>query len=75
MIKVLEQAIEKIRNLPEDRQADAAEILEQMVADEGSIFAIPEEDRAAVLDGLEQLKRGEFASDDDMTALWKKCGL
>ena len=75
MIKVLEQAIEKIRNLPEDRQADAAEILEQMAAEEGSVLKVPEEDRAAVLEGLEQLKRGDFASDDGMSALWKKCGL
>jgi hypothetical protein len=32
MIKVLEQAIEKIRGLPEDRQAYAAEVLEQIAA-------------------------------------------
>jgi predicted transcriptional regulator len=75
MIKMLEQAIEKIRNLPEDRQADAAEILEQMAADDGSVFKVPKDDRAAIAEGLEQLKRGEFASDDDMSALWKKCGL
>jgi hypothetical protein len=75
MIKMLEQAIEKIRNLPEDRQADAAEILEQMAADEGSVFKVPEEDRAAVLEGLEQLKRGDFASEEEMAALGTKCSL
>lgn len=75
MIKVLEQAIEKIRNLPEDRQADAAEVLEQIAAAGGDVFRVAEDDRAAVLEGLEQLKRGEFATDEDMAALWKKCGL
>jgi predicted transcriptional regulator len=33
------------------------------------------EHRAAVLEGLEQAERGEYASDDEMAALWKKCGL
>lgn len=75
MIKVLEEAIEKIRKLPEDRQADAAELLEQIAATGGDMFQVPEDDRAAVLEGLEQLKRGEFATDNEMAALWKKCGL
>jgi predicted transcriptional regulator len=39
------------------------------------VFAVPEEHRAAVLEGLKQAERGEFVSDDEMTALWKKCGL
>jgi DNA-binding protein H-NS len=75
MIKVLEEAIEKIRKLPEDRQADAAEVLEQIAANGSDVFQVPENDRAAVLEGLEQLKRGAFATDEDMAALWKKCGL
>jgi predicted transcriptional regulator len=36
---------------------------------------VPDEHRAAVLEGLEQAERGEFASDHEMAALWKKCGL
>ncbi len=75
MIKVLEQAIEKIKELPEDRQAYAAEVLEQIVAAGGGVFEVLEDHRAAVLEGLEQARRGEFVSDEEMAALWKKCGL
>ena len=38
-------------------------------------FIVPEEHRAAVLEGLRQAERGEYASDAEMVALWKKCGL
>jgi predicted transcriptional regulator len=38
-------------------------------------FVMPEEHRAAVFEGLAQAERGEFASDEEMAALWKKCGL
>lgn len=72
MIKVLEQAIEKIKKLPEDRQAIAAEVLEQIAAGGGDLFVVPEEDRAAVLEGLEQAKRGEFASDAEVDAVLGK---
>jgi predicted transcriptional regulator len=75
MTKVLEDAIEKVRKLPEDRQAYVAEVLEQIAAAGSDVFAVPEEHRAAVLEGLEQAERGEFISDDEMAALWKKCGL
>ena len=75
MNQVLEDAIEKVRKLPADRQAYVAEILEQIVAAGDDVFVVPEEHRAAVLEGLEQARRGESASDEEMSALWKKCGL
>lgn len=75
MTKVLEDVIEKVRRLPEDRQAYVAEVLEQIVANDGDLFVVPDEHRAAVLEGLEQAARGEFATDQEMAALWKKCGL
>ena len=75
MIKVLKEAIEKVKRLPEDRQAYAAEVLEQIAAQQGGVFEVPDEHIAAVMEGLEQAERGEFASDEEMAALWKKCGL
>jgi hypothetical protein len=75
MTKVLEDAIEKVRRLPEDRQAYVAEVLEQIAAAGSDVFAVPERHRAAVLEGLGQAERGEFMSDDEMAAPWNKCGL
>jgi predicted transcriptional regulator len=75
MMKVLEDAIEKVLKLPEERQAYVAEVLEQIAAAGSEPFSVPEEHRAAVLEGLEHAERGEFVSDDEMAALWKKCGL
>jgi predicted transcriptional regulator len=75
MTKVLEDAIEKVRRLPEERHAHVAEILEQIVAFGNDPFIVPETHRAAVLQGLAEAERGEYVSDEDMAALWKKCGL
>jgi len=57
MIEVLGDAIERIRRLPEDRQAYAAEILEQIARSEGKVSALPEDHRAAVLEGLGEGER------------------
>ena len=75
MTKALEDAIEKVRKLPEDRQAYAAEVLEQIAAAGSDPFVVPEGHRIAVLEGLREAERGEFASDEEMADLWKKCGL
>jgi predicted transcriptional regulator len=75
MTKVLEDAIEKVRRLPEDRQAYAAEILEQIAAAGSEPFVVPQSHRVAVLQGLSEAERGEYVSDEEMAALWKKCGL
>jgi predicted transcriptional regulator len=75
MIKILEEAIQKVGALPEEKQAFAAEVLEHIAASDREVFHIPEEHRAAVLEGLQQAERGEFATDEEMAALWKKCGL
>jgi hypothetical protein len=75
MIKVLEKAIEKIRKLPESRQAYAAEVLEQIAANpDDEVFVIPEEHMPGVLEGLAQAERGEFAAELEMANLWKKWG-
>ena len=72
MIKVLEDAIEKVKKLPADRQALAAEVLEDIASGSEGVFQIPAADLPGVLEGLEQAKRGEFASDAEVDDLLGK---
>jgi predicted transcriptional regulator len=66
MIKALEKAIAQINDLPPERQAYAALVLKQIADDDGTLFEVPAEHRAAVLEGLAQAERGEFASEEDV---------
>jgi hypothetical protein len=50
MMKVLEDTIEKVLKLPEERQAYVAEVLEQIAAAGSDPFSVPEEHRAAFLE-------------------------
>ncbi len=72
MIKVLQQAIEKVKALPEDRQLYAAEVLEQIVESGAGVYVLTEEERTLVAEGLEELDRGEYASEAEVRAIYDK---
>jgi hypothetical protein len=52
MIEELEQVLDKLKDLPEERQAFAAEVLARIAAGNRSRLKIPDDHRAAVLEGL-----------------------
>lgn len=54
MTEVLEDAIEKVRGLPEDRQAYVAELLEQIAAAGSGLFILPEDHRSPCWEGLQK---------------------
>ncbi len=71
MIKVLEDAIEKVKQLPEERQRYAAHLLEQ-VASTNEIDRLTDEERRLVREGLADLDAGRIVSDTDMEAFWQR---
>jgi hypothetical protein len=75
MTKLLEEAIDKIRELPEDRQAYAAAMLEIIAAQDHGVYRLTDEERTSVQAGLAEIGRGEIASDEDVAAMWNRFGL
>jgi hypothetical protein len=75
MTKLLEQAINKARQLSDDEQDALALTIMALAESDASIAPIDDETRAAILEGVEQARRGEFASDEMIQALWKRHGL
>jgi hypothetical protein len=75
MNKLLEQAIAKVRELPEADQAEAAEMLLSVASKRAKPVKLDEDTRNAVLEGRAQARRGEFVSDQDMAAFYKRHGV
>jgi hypothetical protein len=75
MTKLLEQAIEKARQLSEDEQDALALTIMALAESDASIVPVDDDTRAAILEGLEQARRGEFVSDEKIQSLWKRHGL
>jgi len=64
MTKLLEKAIAKVRELPEDEQDALAAALLAMTGEESPPIRLDEATRAAVREGLAQAERGEFVADE-----------
>ena len=67
MTKTMKEAIEALRELPEERQEMVARaILNYAAHDSGEMYRLSDDERKAVRVGLAQADRGEFASDADL---------
>jgi hypothetical protein len=70
MTKMLDEAIKKVRELPDSVQDEAAEMLFSVAAKQGEPIMLDEETRAAVQEGRAQARRGEVVSEENMQAFF-----
>jgi hypothetical protein len=75
MTKILEEAIKKVRDLSEADQNEAAEMLFSVASKNVVPAPLDDETRAAIHEGREQARRGEFVSDEDVAAFFKRHGV
>lgn len=72
MTKLLEKAVEAVRKLPGGNQDEIARAMLQMASQGSEPEAITAAHLPAVLEGLAQAKRREFASDADVEAALRR---
>ena len=75
MTKLLEQAVETVRGLPPEMQDDLARMLLQFAGKDQPVVQLSAEDAASFDESLAQAERGEFATDEQLRAIWTKHGL
>jgi hypothetical protein len=73
MSKLLEKAISRVRELPEERQDAMAELMLGL-ADEPEPL-LTEEQVAEVELAMREVREGKIASDERMATLWRRFGL
>jgi hypothetical protein len=76
MTTLLDQAIEAARGLPPDEQDEIARLVLRLAGgDEAPPVALSPEERVAIAASMAATARGEFATDDEVRAVWAKHGL
>jgi len=73
--KLLEKAIDKVRELPEDEQEAVAAVMLQMAGADAPLVQLDDETRAAIREGVGQGERGEFVPDEVVAESNKRHGL
>ena len=75
--KVLKEVIGRVQTWPEERQEDAAQLLLEMERQDASSYRLTDEQAQEVARIQRDIREGKgtFATDEEMAALWKSCGL
>ena len=72
MTKLLEKALEAVRRLAPRSQDEIAHAMLTPAGDDGEPEAIDSAHLPAVLEGLAQAKRRQFATDDEVEAAFRR---
>jgi predicted transcriptional regulator len=75
MTRLFEQAVAAVSVLPDDVQDDLARMLLQYAGVEQPPYELTPEEAADIDASLGKAERGEFATDDEVRAVWAKHGL
>ncbi len=72
---MLEQAFEAARALPPERQDELARLLLQFVGQDQPVIQLTADEKSSFAASFAQAERGEFATDEQVRAIWTKHGL
>jgi predicted transcriptional regulator len=75
MAELLDRAMQSVRPLPAATQDALARILLELAGDDKSPVTLSAVDEASFEASFREAERGEFASDDEIRAIWAKHGL
>ena len=72
MNQMTKDILKRVENWPENDQNELAELAREIEARRTGVYEPSEEEEAAIREGLAQLDRGEWVSEEDMKAFWKR---
>lgn len=75
MTHLLEQVMDRIQRLPPEAQDEIAHILLAYAGDDQDVIQLTPEQEASFAESLAQAGRRQFASDEQVEAVWAKVGL
>jgi predicted transcriptional regulator len=75
MSNSMQEAIEVLRDLPEERQEVLARAILDYAAHDDGIYYLTDDERREVREGLAEIERGEIASEREVRAVYRRIGL
>jgi predicted transcriptional regulator len=68
----IDAILERVRTWPPERQEDAANVLLAMEAEGMAPYELSEEERRDIEEGLAEADRGEFATEEEIAAIFAR---
>jgi hypothetical protein len=66
--------LERVASLPEDLLDDVEEGVDEILRWHNGVLRLTEDERVAVRRGMEAARRGEFVSDEELAAFYRRHG-
>ena len=73
--KLMREAIEALRQLPAEQQDEIAGAVLRLTGRESGVYLLTPEEQADLDAADDEIARSEFATDDEIKAIWAKHGL
>jgi hypothetical protein len=70
----LQNLLERIAALPDELLGEVEESVDEIERWRDDLFRLTDEERAAVRKGMEAARRGEFVTDDELAAFYRRHG-
>jgi predicted transcriptional regulator len=68
----IDAVLERVRTWPAEKQEDALRALLEIEAEGTEVYKLSDDERAAIEEGMAQARRGEFATDEEVAALFAR---
>ncbi len=75
MTKLMDEAIDALRHVPAEQQDEIALLVLRLAGGEPAIYVLSAEEEADIAESDAAAQRGEFATDEEVRAIWAKYGL
>lgn len=67
--------LDRVNTWPQEDRDDLAEVARAIEARRTGLYRVTPEEEEAIRDGLADLERGDWASEEAMRAFWMRCGV
>jgi hypothetical protein len=67
--------LDRIGSWPVEDREELAEVARDIEARRTGVYEVTPDEESAIHDGLAELERGEWTSDEAMKAFWVRCGV
>jgi len=75
MTPTTKKLLEQMESWPQEDQEELAEIAREIEARRTGVYVVNKEEEAAIREGLAELDRGEWMSEEEMKTFWQRCGI
>ena len=75
MTHATKEILSRVATWPPEDQEELAEVAREIEARRSGRYVLGEEEETAIREGLAELDRGEWVTEEEMKSFWKRCGV